>query len=320
MDATPLPPALRGDKRSLSREAAAEIQALNGARPIAFTFQLIYAWGVIAAAIAAALYLDQAWATILAIVIIATRHNVLGLLVHEQTHLLGYRGRFGDLIVNLFAGYPLLVLTVENYAQVHLAHHRDYFGDRDPDFIRKSGPEWSFPKSKRELLSIFLSDLVGINTIRLIRGKRVAVDNSAFVRRYRTPSWVRPLYFVVLATVLTYMGWWTVYIIYWLLPLMTISQVIVRWGAICEHIYNLPGATVVESTPLIILSWWERLILPNLNFAMHSYHHYFPGVSFICLPKVHEIFVREGLVDSDNVFYGYGSYFKYITQSDHIDR
>ena len=151
IDRTPLPPALRGDKTMLPESVAAEIQQLNGARPLAFTLELVSAWAVIVGIIAWAEYVGSIWATIVAIIVVGTRLNVLGLLVHEQAHLLGYRGRFGDLLVNIFAAYPLLVLSVEGYAQVHLAHHRDYFTEKDPDFLRKSGEEWSFRSDQQDL-------------------------------------------------------------------------------------------------------------------------------------------------------------------------
>ncbi len=313
MDKTPLPPAVKGDKDVLSPATRSEIAALNGARPWAFTFQLVYAWVVIVGIVAWAVYMDTIWATAIAVLVVATRHNVLGLLVHEQAHLLGYRGKYGDLVVNLFAGYPLLVLTVEGYAQVHLAHHRDYFTEKDPDFLRKSGEEWSFPKTPFETAKIFLADILGINTIKLIRGKKPVSSEMAFARRHRVPKWVRPLYYIVLISVLTLTHAWGLFLLYWVLPIVTVSQVIVRWGAVCEHKYNLPGASVAESTPLIVLSWWERLLLPNLNFAMHPYHHYFPGVSYSRLPRIHEIYCREGLVNHDNVFRGYGAYLRFIT-------
>jgi fatty acid desaturase len=314
MDTNPLPPAVKGDKRILSDAVVAEISALNGAGPLAFTCQLLAAWAVIAGIIVWATYVNAIWATIIAIIVVATRHNVLGLLVHEQAHLLGYRNKYGDLLVNLFAAYPLLVLTVESYAQVHLAHHRDYFSENDPDFLRKSGEEWSFPKTRGEIAKLFLADALGINTLKLIRGKKESRQGFVFARRYRIPKWVRPLYFVVLAGVLTLTGTWGVFLLYWVLPILTVSQVIVRWGAICEHKYNLPGASVPESAPLILLSWWERLFLPNLNFSMHPYHHFFPGVSFARLPQIHEIYCREGLVHHENVFLGYGAYLKFITK------
>jgi fatty acid desaturase len=153
---------------------------------------------------------------------------------------------------------------------------------------------------------------VGINTLKLIRGKTRAAEDPAFARRNRVPRWVRPVYFVVLAAVLTLTHAWPLFLLYWILPILTVSQLIVRWGAICEHKYNLPGAKVTESTPLIVLSWWERLLLPNLNFAMHPYHHFFPGVSFSNLPAIHAIYVREGLTDPKNVFRGYGAYLRFI--------
>lgn len=314
MDTTPLPPAVTADKQTLSAEVRAEILALNGARPWAFTGQLVWAWAVIVGAVAWAEQMQAWWATLIAVLLVATRHNVLGLLVHEQAHLLGYRGRFGDLVTNCFAAYPLLVLTVEGYAQVHLAHHRDYFGPTDPDFIRKSGEDWSIPMSRGALARLFVTDLIGLNTIKLISGKTVGLDNPAFARRNRVPGWVRPTYFVTVAGLLTITGAWGLFLLYWVLPIVTVSQVIVRWGALCEHKYNLPGASVAESTPLIILSAWERLLLPNLNFAMHAYHHYFPGVSFSRLPQVHQIFVREGLVDDRYVFHGFASYLRFITR------
>jgi fatty acid desaturase len=313
IDRTPLPPAVKGDKQILPPAVAAEIGRLNGARPLAFTLQLVGAWAVIVGVVAWATWVDAVWATIVAIIVVATRHNVLGLLVHEQAHLLGYRGKYGDLLVDLFAAYPLLVLTVEGYAQVHLAHHREYFTDKDPDFLRKSGEDWSFPKSPGRTALLFLTDALGINTIKLIRGKTRPADDMVFARRHRIPRWVRPLYFALVAGALTWTGAWGLFLVYWLVPILTVSQLIVRWGAICEHKYNLPGASVPESTPLIVLSWWERLLLPNLNFAMHPYHHFFPGVAFSKLPTIHEIYCREGLVNQANVFAGYGAYLRYIT-------
>jgi fatty acid desaturase len=315
IDTTPLPPAVKGDRQVLPRAVLAEVQERNGARPVSFTLQLLAAWAVIVGVVVWAAHADAVWASAIAVVVVSTRQNVLGLLVHEQAHLLGYKGKYGDLFVNLFAAYPLLVLTVEDYAQVHLAHHRDYFSDKDPDFLRKSGEEWSFPKSRGELFRLLVTDVLGINTVKLIRGKRRGGQAFAFARRYRIPRWVRPAYFVAVAGVLTWAAAWGTFLLYWALPILTITQLFVRWGAICEHKYNLPGASVAESTPLIVLSWWERLLLPNLNFAMHPYHHYFPGIAYAKLPEVHAIYVREGLVDDAAVFRGYGAYLRFITRS-----
>jgi fatty acid desaturase len=313
IDRTPLPSAVKGGKEILTEKVRSEINALNGARPRQFLFQLLYAWVVIVIAIGWAVYARHWAVSALAIIVVATRHNVLGLLVHEQAHRLGFVGRFGDLFVNLFAAYPLLVLSVEGYARVHLAHHKFYFGDKDPDYLRKSGPQWSFPNSRSHLFKLFLTDILGINTLRLIKGKRESTPDYAFRRPFPTPRWIRPLYYLLVAAVLSVTHCWDILLLYWLLPIVSVSQVIVRWGAICEHKYNLPGASVEESTPLIIPSWLDKILLPNLNFSMHPYHHYFPGIAFCNLPKVHAIYQREGLLHEGHIFRGYRSYYRYLT-------
>ena len=310
----PLRPALKGGRECLSPHAAAEIQRLSGPRPGAFVLQWLGTWATIALAIWAALLVDAPWFTALAVLVVATRQMVLGLLVHEQAHRLGFRSTAGEWFVELTTAFPLLVLTVRGYAGVHLAHHRALFTASDPDFLRKSGTPWRFPKPVRSLLKLFATDASGLNTIALIRGKRGPAAARPEPGTRPMPRWVRPCFFLALAALLTWTQTWTVFLVFWVLPLLTVGQVLIRWGALCEHVYDLPGATVLEATPLIVLRWWERWLLPNLNFCFHPYHHFHPGVSFSNLPKVHEIYRAEGLVVEENVFDGYPAWFRYLTR------
>lgn len=306
-----LPPALLGDKSNLSDQARAEILSLNGAQPSAFLCQAFGAWGVIIVMIALSTHVDNVWISLLTIIIVATRFNIFALLVHEQVHFLGLRGRYGDLIADLLVAYPLLGVTVENYAKVHLSHHKFYFTERDPDYLRKAGMDWTFPMSSIRLAKLFLSDILGLSFIKLLKGKRLEKTNF-FKRPHPSPKWLRPVFYSVTAALLTYAGAWHTFLLYWVLPLLTVFPVIVRLGAISEHVYNLPGASVIESSPLILLKWWEKILLPNLNFTLHTYHHFYPGVAYLNLPKVHEIFKREKLVNEKNVFHGYWAYLKYL--------
>lgn len=308
-----LPPAVLGDKSSLSLQARAELDKLAGRRPRQFLVQLVLAWAIIIAAIDTAVYANNVWVSILAILIVATRQHIFLLLIHEQAHCLAFKSRFGDLIVNLFAAYPLFVMTVEGYAQVHLSHHRYYFTEKDPDILRKSGENWTFPMPKWKLAKLFLSDLFAMNVWKMIKGKMAKSNYTLFMRPSKIPSWIRPVYYLTVAAILTLTDAWGIFLIYWLLPTVTIFQAIVRWGALCEHQY-VPGAGVPETSPIIMPLWWERLILPNLNFNMHPYHHFFPGIAFCELPRTHQIFQREGLIDESAVFNGYFSYLKYLVR------
>lgn len=306
-----LRPAVLADASALSSGARKEIMALSGARPARFAAELAFTWASIAAFIAAGVYFDNLVVTLVAIFLIGTRQMALALLLHEQVHRLGMRSKYADWFVNVCAVYPLFVTTVEDYAKVHLSHHKYCFTNKDPDFIRKSGEEWTFPKSVGQLLLIALKDLTAMNLIRLIRGK-TAHKTDEFERRNPTPKWLRIAFFVALAALLTAIGGWTIFLIYWVVPAMTVTQLMVRWIAVCEHQYNIENGTIHETTPLIQLNWWQRTLMPDLNFGLHAYHHMHPGVSFANLPKVHVIYQREGLVDESAIFHGQAAYLKHL--------
>ena len=56
---------------------------------------------------------------------------------------------------------------------------------------------------------------------------------------------------------------------------------------------------------MITPRWWEALLMPNLNFSLHVYHHWYPSIPFNKLPQVHKIYVESGLVNKEHVFDGY---------------
>jgi fatty acid desaturase len=308
---SPLRPAILADASALSLSARREVMILSGARPIRYAAELVLTWASIAAFIAAGVYFDSLIVTILAIFLIGTRQMALALLLHEQVHRLGLRSKYADWMINVFAVYPLFVTTVEDYAKVHLSHHKYCFTKDDPDFLRKSGEEWTFPKSLGKLLTIAARDLTAMNLLRLIRGK-TAHATEEFTRRNPSPKWLRIGFFIAAAAGLTWLGGWTIFLVYWVIPAMTVTPLLVRWIAVCEHEYNIENGTIHETTPLIQLSWWQRLLMPDLNFGYHAYHHMHPGVSFSNLPKVHAIYQREGLVDESAVFKGQGAYLKHL--------
>lgn len=296
----------------LSPAAKAEIKALSGARPKTFALTLATTWASIALAIGAAIYLDNIFLSIFVVFFVATRQNLLALLVHEQTHYLGLKSRYGDWIANLLTAYPLVAASIESYAKIHLRHHRHYFTQEDPDFLRKNGAEWTFPMAPGKLALLFLSDLVGLSFIRILLKRAKTLNDTAFKRKNPSPAWLKPVFFLAVAAVLTLVGGWGYFLLYWMLPLLTILPAIIRWGAICEHIYGQENISVEDSSPVILPTTLNKILLPNLNFAMHPYHHFFPGVSFGNLPALHRVFEREGLVNQAMVFDGQGDYLKFV--------
>ena len=122
------------------------------------------------------------------------------------------------------------------------------------------------------------------------------------------------MYYGFLAVLLLWTGAWWMFLIYWLVPLFTVMQAIVRWSAICEHRYDNPDASLLDSTPFIRLRWWENALLTNLNFiTYHVYHHLHPAVPWNKLPLVHQIYREEGLVRAESAFNGFRPFLAYLS-------
>jgi fatty acid desaturase len=304
---TPLPSPLKVGRADVPQNLKLEIQQLMRPAPHAFLLQWVGAWLAIAACIFTAARLNSLWFSVAAIVIVATRQNLLALLMHEQTHWLCSRAKWADYFCEILIAFPLLV-TLEGYRRVHLSHHSAYFTDDDPDYLRKQGEEWTFPQQRAYFFRMMVRDLAGLNLKQTMNSKGMSEASSFAKAQFAPPRWLRPAFFTALVVTLTLTHSWTSYLLYWALPLFTLMQLIIRWGAISEHKYNLIQPSVEESTPLIVLRWWERVCLPNLNFTLHIYHHWYPTVPACRLQKVHQLFQNAGLVDERNVFHGYGEY------------
>lgn len=306
-----MPSPLRVERAEVPATVKEQVRLLTRPDPRGFLTQWLLAWLSVIAAIAIAVRLGNPVVTAVAVCFVATRQNLLALLMHEQTHWLGFRSKWGDYFCELFVAYPLMI-TLEGYRRLHLTHHSYYFTDDDPDYLRKQGKEWTFPQQMGFFLLVVLRDLAGISAVKTLRAKSLNECAAKVKTRFYPPRWLRPAFLVVLATTLTLTHTWTMFLLFWMLPLLTVLQGIVRLGAITEHKYNLIDPSVEESTPLIELLWWEKILLPNLNFTLHIYHHWYPTVPASKLPVVHRIFREAGLVNEPHVFHGYAAYLRYL--------
>ena len=98
------------------------------------------------------------------------------------------------------------------------------------------------------------------------------------------PRWLRPLYYVLTAGILTWARAWELFLLYWVLPILTVTQVFVRWGAICEHKYNLPSASVgSDAADPARTVGTAAASEPELRDAPIS--PLFPGIAFTRLPQ-----------------------------------
>ena len=221
---------------------------------------------------------------------ISARQHAIAILLHEASHYRILKNKSAnDLIGEVLLGFPLFV-TVRSYRNSHNAHHRYMNTDDDPDWVSKETPEWEFPKSRKELVFMLAKIALAGNILWMIKliakggrsSHRVAkkANSGIFVAG-------RIGYYAALCVILTYFGWWPEFFLFWIVPMFTWLQVILRIRSIAEHFgleydHELTGARTTYP------SLFDRLFLVSKNVWYHLDHHLYPSVPFFNLPLLHE--------------------------------
>ena len=85
-DSIKLPQAIKEDRPRLSPSAQEELKTLSKRRTGRFLSEAIFAWILIFTAIWLAVLASNIWVSILVMIFIASRQNILVLLIHDQVH------------------------------------------------------------------------------------------------------------------------------------------------------------------------------------------------------------------------------------------
>jgi fatty acid desaturase len=192
----------------------------------------------------------------------------LSLAAHEAFH-----DNFGNPQRNWLAGvltvYPI-ALTF-SYKQVHWDHHR-FAGDpdRDPDYAGFC----EFPKSKLGFLMRFVRNASGFPAIWQYFGPSSLSSRGIGLKI--TSGQLASL--VAVQTTIAAFFWWQMgpisYLIFWIVPLITIAKLCSSTRLLCEH--GSPDEPMVFRS--ITGRPWQVLTLGMFNFHLHAEHHMLPQI------------------------------------------
>ena len=253
------------------------------------------------------------------IALMGIAQHSLFILSHEAAHyrLLSHRGANDVLgrLIGMSSGVSMCT-----YRVTHRLHHNNLYGSEDPDTAIHGG----YPRGKAYLLRKLAQDVVGWNA-----WKTYAYFFGAPAINEDTQRAIRPLddtspqlrkaarqdrYLVVGAHIAlpfaayALSGWHglSVYLVVWIVPLMTALQPILRLRAVCEH-----GAVNDLSSPLTAArsnrtfgNWPNRLlgtILFPHHVNYHLEHHLYPAVPHYHLPALHRALQARGGLDGAEV-------------------
>lgn len=281
--------------------AKTEIKALAVRSNIYGALLVLHCWGVIAAA----LCLFAIWPSILtvlvAVILIGSRQLGLAILMHDAAHNALFRTRWlNDWVGQWLCARPIAA-DLQSYRRYHLTHHRFTQTERDPD-LRLSRP---FPTNRASLLRKFLRDLTGQTGLK-DRAQQVrlgfqlafdedAVEEANMAQTFKSADLRPPLLAnMVIFSVLWLAGAWWWWLVFWLLPLLTWFQFVVRLRNIAEHgavefsdnaLRNVRTTRVTPLSRLLVAPYW-------VNF--HLEHHLVMHVPCWNLPKLHRLMIDKG--------------------------
>ncbi len=253
------------------------------------------------------------------VVLMGIAQHSLFILSHEAAHyrLLSHRGANDVLgrLIGMSSGVSMCT-----YRVTHRLHHNNLYGGEDPDTAIHGG----YPRGRAYLLRKLAQDIVGWNAWKTYayffgapainedtqRAIRPLDDTSPQLRKAARQDryWVVGAHIAMPLLAYALAGWHglVVYLVVWMLPLMTALQPILRLRAVCEH-----GAVSDLSSPLTAarsnrtLGNWPNRVLGAVLFPHHvNYHlehHLYPAVPHYHLPALHLALQTRGVLDDAEV-------------------
>ncbi|MEM9011257.1 MAG: fatty acid desaturase family protein [Pseudomonadota bacterium] len=281
-----------------------EIRPLAERSDLMGALLLLHCWGVIAAALGLFALWPSVLTFVLAVMLIGSRQLGLAILMHDAAHVALFKTRrLNEVAGEWFCGWPILA-DMRAYRHYHLTHHRFTQTEDDPDIVL-SRP---FPTTRASLIRKFVRDLTGQTGVKqlfaqIVQSLRLAGDHDAIeaaerdrmAQSFKGAGLGRGM--LAAGVVMILMGlageWWWGFA-FWLLPLLTWFQLVLRIRNIAEH-----GATDFTDDPLRNVRTTRARPLMRLFVApywvnYHLEHHLVMHVPCWRLRKLHDLMVAKG--------------------------
>ncbi len=230
---------------------------------------------------------------VIAFLLMGRAHAQFASLMHEAAHrLLFSHKKLNDIVGNWFLGYPTLTSTPA-YRRVHMAHHREEFGPEEPDIPLYA----NYPVSRASLRRKLIRDATGQTGFKLLSAQLRGLTSKD--QRVRRTLWKMLAVQVVILAICFVAGYPIVYLVFWVLPYLTVWRVINRLRSIAEHGGLRGDSDRRITTHSVHQNVFARFFLVPFNIGWHLAHHVDAGIPFRNLPAYHRHLQEAGYVTSD---------------------
>lgn len=273
-----------------------EIKQLSQRSDLVGFLLILHCWGTIIAAAMMFIIWPNPLTFLAAVLIIGGRQLGMAILMHDTAHGI----LFKTPMFNTFFGQILLAFPIGTdmpvYRKYHLKHHLNTQQENDPD-LPLSAP---FPISRKSLRRKLLRDLTGMTALKLRIGQIVMMvknrestlvaDQVFNIKNVFAPYLVNFGMFAICWA----LGYWWAYFAFWMLPLFTIFQLVLRIRNIAEHAMTSHDKNPLVNARTTKANWVARIFVAPYWVNYHVEHHAYMFVPCWQLKKMHAAMVREG--------------------------
>lgn len=264
------------------RAAEADLTKLQ---PHRWFLALALDWAIVVAAFAVAGYANHPLVYVLAMFVIGTRIQALGILGHEAAHrLITKNAVFDEWVGKIFCFLPIGLSSVD-WREFHLKHHRHFGTALDPELIGKqnNAPKWDLPLNRKFIAKMFVLDLIGIGVVDLFRLQSASPGSDKLTRVQRFFDSFSFLIGLFIITALTHDLW---IFAMWMGALLTSAWALTRQRTLLEHL-GTGGTNRFHAT------WWQRALFLPHNIWVHYEHHRYALIPYYNLRKARARDTRE---------------------------
>lgn len=266
--------------RQQLRQQGSQYSELFRLNPARVLLDIAFDWLLIAAAVAAVVWLSPWWAP-LSVLVISNRQRALGNILHDAGHRNIWRDkRRNDLIAWLLVA-PLLFASLTRYRETHFQHHLELGrAQGDPDLIPREGQlpaRWG---------TSYLHCVFTWTTWLGSFGGHLFSPEVNVASKLYIVGWWGCCMAVLTAQTGTYLAW--SFVVLWLISRATLFHGITTFREMCDHFGLLPGGVFSFTRDMVCHGPWRWIIHPRNN-GYHLTHHLLPAVPYYHLPEAHDL-------------------------------
>lgn len=231
----------------------------------------------------------------IALLVIGSRQRALTTLLHDSAHGVLAKNKLLNSFLGTFGSGYLIFQQMIPYKKSHCYEHHSHLGNPevDPDFKFYLEEGLYCEQSAKEFLVKHI-----IKPIMLFKVPQYIfylINNRLFGKGcdlYETIIMLTYLFTIVSASIC--LGFWDKLILFWLVPYITVFQVLGYFIEVSEH-YPLVGKNTVDlyMTRNRFSPWYEAFFTSIHGENFHLVHHLMPSLPFWNLAQAHKILLVD---------------------------